>query len=92
MRLHRKLADMLGYVLISKRHHATFESHLVRLLNHHQITTVLDVGAHRGEFARALRREGYRGAIHSFEPGWVSGGVSCGSRFPGSGERRVRAP
>jgi FkbM family methyltransferase len=42
--------------------------HLKLLFSAYEISCILDVGAHRGEYGLWLRRNGYRGDIVSFEP------------------------
>jgi FkbM family methyltransferase len=42
--------------------------HRVKLLAHHEIDQVFDIGASDGRFGAELRRFGYRGRIVSFEP------------------------
>lgn len=68
MKLHRKIARLLGYELIKLRKHPTSNAHIINLINAHNIDLVLDVGANQGQFGKVLRQEGYRGEIHSFEP------------------------
>lgn len=68
MKWHRKIARLFGYEMIKRSNHPTLHSHLINLINLHEIDLVLDVGANSGQFATTLRREGYKGDIHSFEP------------------------
>lgn len=62
-RLLRRLDIHLG------RHRYRLAGARERLLREGGVSLVIDVGAHFGEYATELRREGYRGEIVSFEPG-----------------------
>ncbi len=68
MKLHRRIAKIFGYELIKRKKHPTLDTHVINLINHYKIDLVLDVGANYGQFGSMLRRERYKGDIHSFEP------------------------
>lgn len=63
----RLLLQRLG-VEVSRFPDGRPEHHRALALRHHDIATVLDVGANRGQYGAALRRFGYRRRIVSFEP------------------------
>lgn len=46
----------------------TLDEQLVHALGHHGIERVIDIGAHRGEYAQRLRAAGWSLPILSFEP------------------------
>jgi FkbM family methyltransferase len=68
VRLVHRLLQALGLDL--KRYTPLNDPHLRRAaaLLHHGVDVVVDGGANVGEYALQLRRAGYRGRIHSFEP------------------------
>ena len=68
MKFHHKVVDLFGYELIRKKRHPSAHSHLSNVIQHYKIDLVFDVGANVGQFAMRLRKSGYSGEIHSFEP------------------------
>lgn len=68
MNLARAIGHALGYELIKEAKSPSLRSHLARVFDRYRIDTVLDVGANHGQFGAAIRSNGYRGAIYSFEP------------------------
>lgn len=63
------IARLFGYVIIKKKR-ITGDVHIyvANLLNQLSINCVIDVGANKGQYARALRDNGYTDHIFSFEP------------------------
>lgn len=68
MNVSNRIARLFGYELIRRKRQATLDSHIIQLISLCRVDLVLDVGANTGGFAKKLRQEGYRSAIHSFEP------------------------
>ena len=63
----RDALDRLGYGIVSVTEHP--DSRLRRYFTQYDIHTLLDVGANQGQYARQMRRLGFRGQMLSFEPG-----------------------
>lgn len=64
----RKLARSLGFDIARYPGAAGHWPRLTAMLERHQITLVFDVGANIGQYASALRNNGYAAGIVSFEP------------------------
>lgn len=54
---------------VDVRQHRSVHRRRQHLMGERSIGLVIDVGAHRGDYVRALRGAGYRGRVLSFEPG-----------------------
>ncbi len=64
----KKTFRLLGMDLHRYTPELSAMARLEKLLLHHNISLVLDVGANAGQYASSLRDIGYRGRIVSFEP------------------------
>lgn len=67
-RLLKSSVHSVGYELLPYRIANADELSLRHLINSKNVNLVLDVGANRGDFVRALRAIGYSGRAVSFEP------------------------
>ena len=63
----RRLVRRLGYDIAPFPGAAPHWSHIGALLAYHDISLVLDVGANTGQYATAIRNNGYRRRIVSYE-------------------------
>jgi FkbM family methyltransferase len=64
----RKTLRLAGLDLVRWRPQSSHSAALARMLDHHRIDTILDVGANEGQYALSLRDLGFAGRIISFEP------------------------
>jgi FkbM family methyltransferase len=64
----RRLVRAFGYDVRKYRPHDDPFRRLQFSLQRRKVTVILDVGANEGQFARAVRKVGYRERIISFEP------------------------
>ena len=69
--LARRALHRFGLDVVRYPHPGSLGAHLRHLLPHLSIDRVIDVGAHRGEYGRFLRKLGFDGRIDSFEPSRV---------------------
>lgn len=64
----RAFLESRGYVLVRSADDKTALARRKRILDTHSIDLVIDVGANIGQYGHIMRRLGYAGRIHSFEP------------------------
>jgi len=64
----RKLARRLGFDIAPFPGGAKHWTQIVSLLARHDVDCVFDIGANVGQYANAIRKNGYAGRIVSFEP------------------------
>ena len=64
----RKWMRKLGYDISPFPGAATHWGRIVETLESHDVDCLLDIGANTGQYARAIRANGYSGRIISFEP------------------------
>jgi FkbM family methyltransferase len=67
-RLVRKTLRKMGWELTRFQQESSEWARLARMLSVHGVSTVLDVGANKGQYAKNLRDIGFAGRIVSFEP------------------------
>ena len=64
----RKLVRRFGYDIAPFPGGAKHWTQIISLLARHEVDCVLDVGANVGQYANAIRKNGYQGRIVSLEP------------------------
>lgn len=67
----RRVLHRFGLDVVRYPHPGSLGAHLRHLLPYLSIDRMIDVGAHRGEYGRFLRKLGFAGRIDSFEPSRV---------------------
>ena len=66
LKLKRFLNSLFGVEL--KRYPTDELTRRIRLIEHHNIDVILDIGANIGQYGGEMRNLGFKGEIHSFEP------------------------
>jgi FkbM family methyltransferase len=64
----RDLLRKLGWRLSRLDVSRDYELKRLKFISDLDISVLIDVGANTGQYARHIRKQGYRGSIHSFEP------------------------